>query len=180
MLVTQDFKNFKTFEVLTDADGALLQELYPIISPDKELIVDALYRFLTQFDELKPMIEQLEKLTGGQYKAVLVRWMLGVFSGQYNEQYYTAREDAVNKYMEAGVPLKIMLMTFGYIRNLLSYYLYKNMGHIDASKVMRANMAINKLIDIDIMLTTQVYYAHRDMPSLFSSLFGKKQQARFQ
>ena len=180
MLGTQDFKNFKTFEELTHADGLLLLEIYPIISQDKELIVDALYRFLTQFDELKPMIAQLEKLTGGQYKTVLARWVLGLYSGQYNDQYYMAREEAVNKYLAAGVPLKIMLMTFGYIRNLLGYYLYKNMGEIDAAKVMKANMATNKLLDLDILLTTRAYYSQKDSSSLFTSLFGKKQQAKFE
>lgn len=180
MSATHDFRNFKTFEELTHADGHLLQEIYPLISTDKELIVDALYRFLTQFDELKPLIAHLEKLSGGQYKVVLVRWVLGLFTGTYNEQYHIAREDAVNKYLAAGVPLKIMLLTFGYIRNLLGYYLYKNMGEIDAAKVMKANMAINKLIDLDILLTTKAYYAQKDSSSLFSSLFGKKQQAKFE
>lgn len=176
----QDFKNFKTFEELTEADGKLLQELFPIIAQDKELIVDALYQYLSQFDELKELLRNLEKLSGGQYKQVLIRWVLGLFAGTYDQQYYIARDVAVNKYLEAKVPLKIMLLTFGYIRNLVGYYLYKNVGHIDANKVMRANMALNKLIDLDIMLTTKAYYSQKDSSSLFTSLFGKKQQAKFE
>ncbi len=152
-------------EYMTDADIKLLKQIWPLIEKDKTIIVDAFYTHLSQFDEIKRLIAIIEQKVReqkikGDLKYLLSIWVVGLFSGVYDDNYANGVRRTLEKYIKAGIPMKVMLSALGYLRNLLIFYTSKEFESARTNGVIGATQAINKIIDLNLLITCQVYMAN--------------------
>lgn len=152
-------------EHMTDADIRLLKQIWPQIEKDKAIIVDAFYTHLSQFDEMKRLIAIIEhkvreQKIKGDLKYLLAIWVVGLFSGVYDENYANGVRRTLEKYIKAGISMKVMLSALGYLRNLLIFYTSKEFTSTHSNGTINATQAINKIIDLNLLITCQVYMAN--------------------
>jgi len=152
-------------EHMTDADIRLLKQIWPLIEKDKTIIVDAFYTHLYQFDEMKRLIIIIEQKVReqkikGDLKYLLSIWVVGLFSGIYDDNYANGVRRTLEKYIKAGISMKVMLSALGYLRNLLIFYTSKEFTTTHSNGIMNATQAINKVIDLNLLITSEVYMAN--------------------
>lgn len=149
-------------EHMTRADMELLMKIWPLIEKDKNIIVDAFYKHLVQFDEIKVLVRIVEQKVReqkikGDLRYLLSLWVVGLFSGVYDEHYSNGVRTTLGKYIKVGIPLSVMLSSLAYLRNLICFYICSEIQHENPNSVTKMSQAVNKIIDYNLLITCETY-----------------------
>ncbi len=150
----KELEEMRKFEHFTEAEAALLKEVWPIIEHNKHDIVDGFYAHLEQFDELKVIMDKHDR---AKLKMTFATWLSELFYGKYDNNYAEKREAIGDKHQMVQIPMRYMLSSLGYMRSLLNYYVFKEVGEGDPAKALKLNQAVNKVLDLDLLMMSKAY-----------------------
>lgn len=150
----RELKEMKKFEQFTDAEAALLKDLWPLIEQNKHDIVESFYSHLEQFDELREIMDKHDR---NKLKQTFATWLSELFYGRYDNSYAEKREAIGDKHQTVQIPMRFMLTSLGYMRSLINYYVFKEIAVSDPNKAVKLNQAVNKVFDLDLLMMSKAY-----------------------
>ncbi len=164
----ETFRQIKDFIGFTDADAATLKTLAPVFAARGGAITDAFYVKLSHDPEQNRLIEGRVD----QLKATHHRWMGELFAGDYGEAYFQNRWKIGMTHVRVGVrPWWVEAVT-SFLRTEGLSALTAELS--DAGARVRAEQALIKILDIDLMIINLAYDAETvDRLSNFTGMSKK-------
>ena len=157
--ISQDFQKRKAFLLLDQEDERALLRLYEVLGDGLPGFVDAFYRHLMSFDEMRrllPTEQALERL-----KRLQVDYFQRLIAGSYDDAYGRDRERVGRAHARIGLPP-------GWYLGAYSHYLCElvprvtQLGGLSAREQEAALRALVKVIFLDMGLAIDTYIALRD------------------
>jgi signal transduction histidine kinase len=154
----------------TEAHAALLKDLSPILAPDYGAIVERFYEAISRVPGAAAVF------TGGapqieRQKALLLGWLAGLCSGQYDVDYIKLRARIGRTHVRIRLPQRYMFASMNLVREGLHHALERStFGLEDPSAVpdrsrahpaperrLLAHSAIDKICDLELAIMLETY-----------------------
>ncbi|UZP67066.1 GGDEF domain-containing protein [Desulfovibrio mangrovi] len=141
---------------ITEEDEKLLHELRPAIARDVVEIVSEYYEFLVDFYEVAELIGDSETLE--RLKNHLQRYVLTLFSGQYDAEYVQTRLRIGLVHKRIGVPPKLYVAALYKLGDLLRNRLILYGNGTKACEACSGRMSVlDKILMFDLILVFDTY-----------------------
>ena len=159
------YQEMKRFIGFTDADAARLTGLGPLFAEVGGGVTDRFYTVLSQFPETAAMIEGRVDLL----KATHARWMTGLFSGDYGDDYATGRLSIGRTHVRVGLDPS-------YVDGVMSMLRQEGVSAISAARAGTGDAAEHicsyiRILDLDLFIINFAYSEERlDRLSRFTGM----------
>lgn len=128
----------------------------PLIELRKNEIVDSFYTYLEGLDEFRTILGKYER---NKLEHAFGTWLLELFHDKYKyaSGHSKKRKARCEMYHSLGIPMLSILRVFRYIRGSINHYISKDIGEKEPVRAIRLNQAINKALDIELLLISGCY-----------------------
>ncbi|MCA9695240.1 MAG: hypothetical protein KC636_37015 [Myxococcales bacterium] len=158
----------KRFVDFTDDDAANLVKLAPLFAERGAALTDAFYEKLLSVPETAAIIEgRVDAL-----KQTHARWMAGLFSGDYGEEYFQSRFRIGLVHAKVGVLPRFCECVISVLRTGAHRIMAETIG--DCAELSRSYQSVVRVLDLDLMIINLAYEGERlDRLSKFTGMSRK-------
>ena len=152
--VFEKWEEQKRFFCFTEEDAHTLTELHEISKLFSDQLVEELYEYLLQFEEVKLFLnneELIERLKKSQKK-----YFLELTSGDYGKTYYENRIHVGIVHQRLGIPPRLYMGAYSYYLQLMTPRIY-SYPTFDREKADKLYSAFCKIINLDQELAISAY-----------------------
>ena len=167
----QYIDDMKRFSNLTDDEVHLLAEMRPVMEKYAPIIMDAFYAQLEKFDRTREILHakpgRLEALRGH-----LVRWLIGLTKGNYDQAHFDERYRIGHRHVEVGLEPRFVIAAMSFCRHMAAPMIEAEYAN-DPKKSARW-LALDKVMDLDLNIMLQSYDDKRIAQFLEVTGFSKE------
>ncbi len=150
MISMQDIRNHSFF---TDEDAELLRELRPLAEANKARMADEFHEYLLGIPETAAFLKDdlvLQKLKGTHRD-----WFVGLFAGDYGNQYYHTLQRIGFAHVRVGLNAHYVNAAMNLVRQFTISLVRENFP--DTGQRRRIIDAVQKILDINLDIMTASY-----------------------
>lgn len=153
--MTNFIQEMQQFSKLTDQEKQILRSLEPVLRKTADQLAEAFYTNLLSFENTaKHFTSNPERIDS--LKNHLKAWYIGLAKGSYDEQYAEDRYRIGYRHVEINLELRYMVAAMSFCRDYSMPLIAASIGD-NAKAVSEANLALNKVMDLDLNLMLKTY-----------------------
>ncbi len=148
------FEELKRYVGFTDADGAALRAMHPMVAPHFEQVADVFYAQILAHDGARQALAGESQI--GRLKKTLVEWMDKLFSGPWDEVYFELRCRIGRVHVRIDLPQQYMFGAMNVVRQALSNIAAEAYAG-EPEKRHHAETALDKILDLELAIMLHTY-----------------------
>ena len=133
----------------SEEDAARLKDIYPLAKASLSELVPGFYDFIFSFAHAQIFLHSSDVLS--KHEAAIGMWFLNLFSGTYDEAYFSQLHIISETHVRIGLPPHYVNAAFSYVREFIERLIVKN-GYD-----MESVASVNKIIDINLDILSLTY-----------------------
>ncbi len=149
---TSEFQQMMRYVGFTEADAGRLRKLLPVLRPHFLGLVSDFYAVLLSDPEAKAVLETTESRVERLHES-LYRWLEGLFSGRYDQDYFLERCQIGRTHVRVHLPQRYMFTAM----NVIRLGLIHRLGLVDPPVDAEAVASLHKLLDLELAIMNETY-----------------------